>query len=211
MRDIFDIIRNDIKNHFIKIDIEVASGGEHKMALERLCDDIEKIRYETPDKIEGEVGIDRRGHFIKKYFIDVKMTEDVYDSIYSIHGGIIEECKDKETLVLSKIFGDAKVVDIWGDYQIGDISRESVRDNERHRRHLREMRDGLFRDWIVDRNEDADGDFFIGSWGRPFTQNEAYDETTITMDDVPTYENLTDIETIDLLEFLHSRRGGGIH
>lgn len=210
MRDIFDIIRNDIKNHFIKIDIEVASGGEHKMALERLCDDIEIIRHETPDKIEGKIEINRRGHFIKSYFIDIKMTEDVYDSIYSIHGGIIEECKDKETLVLSKIkiFGDAKVVDIWGDYQIGNISRESARDNERH---LREIREGRFRDYLINRNEDADGDFFIGSWGRPSIENEAYDETTITMDDIPTYENLTNIETISLLDFLHSRRGGGIH
>jgi hypothetical protein len=207
LRDIFDIIRNDIKNHFIKIDIEVASGGEHKMALERLCDDIEIIRHETPDKIEGEIRIDRRGHFIKKYFIDVKMTEEVYDSIYSIHGGIIEECKDKETLVLSKIFGDAKVVDIWGDYPTRSRSRISARDNERH---LREMREGRFRDYLIDRDEDADGDFFIGSWGRPLTES-AHAETTITLDDVPTYENLTDIETIDLLEFLHSRRGGGIH
>lgn len=110
MRDIFDIMRKDIKNKHININAELFYSKTEVNALNELADTLMKMQYDTPDKIEATVYLDKSGYFIRTFEIRAKMTEDVYDSVYSLHGAIIEEFNNKaidKNIDLSNILGES--------------------------------------------------------------------------------------------------------
>lgn len=109
MRDIFDIMRKDIKNKHININAELLFSKPEVDALKELADTLMKMHYDTPDKIEATVNLNNLGYFTKTFEIRAKMTEDAYDSIYSLHGAIIEEFNNKpvdKNIDLSSILGE---------------------------------------------------------------------------------------------------------
>ena len=179
MRDIFDIMKKDIRNKYININVELFHADTRKEDLENLIDMIMKAHEETPDAIQATASIDRNGYFIKRFQVDANMTEEVYDSIYSIYGGIIEEFKDKIELKLK-------------DYRLdpADITFEPIQWPNPIERPTR------FRDGILSGPGafDGDGDYIgLGSW------------SPITV----TYDEMTDLETLDVSDFLDAMFNDG--
>lgn len=109
MRDIFDIMRKDIKNKHININAELLKTKPEAKALNELADTLMKMHYDTPDKIEATVNLNNLGYVTKAFEIRATMTEDAYDSVYSLHGAIIEEFNNKvidKNIDLSNILGE---------------------------------------------------------------------------------------------------------
>ena len=165
MRDIFDIMKKDIKNKHINIFAELFHTDKRRKGLEDLIDTIMKAHHESPDKIQATASIEKNGYFIKTFSVDADMTEEVYDSIYSIYGGVIEDFKDNVEL---KILDSAlKAEPIQWPNPV-----------ERTR-----FRDGVLGQW----QEDADGDSFMGfgSFGAPsifISEDEMASMRTISSD-----------------------------
>ena len=137
MRDIFDIMRKDIKNKHININAELLFSKPEVNALNELADTLMKMHYDTPDKIEATVNLDRLGYFTKTFEIRAKMTEDAYDSVYSLHGAIIEEFDNKAKVVdknidLSHILGEnigwSSIVS--GAIRVNDVFESSALDGD---------------------------------------------------------------------------------
>jgi hypothetical protein len=102
-------MRKDIKNKHININAELLFSKPEAKALNELTDTLMKMQYDTPDKIEATVNINKSGYVTKTFEIRATMTEDVYDSVYSLHGAIIEEFNNKEidkNIDLSNILGE---------------------------------------------------------------------------------------------------------
>lgn len=109
MRDIFDIMRKDIKNKHININAELLKTKPEAKALNELADTLMKMHYDTPDKIEATVNLNNLGYVTKAFEIRATMTEDAYDSVYSLHGAIIEEFNNKvidKNIDLTNILGE---------------------------------------------------------------------------------------------------------
>lgn len=172
MRDIFDIMRKDIKNKHININAELLYSKPEVNALNELADTLMKMHYDTPDKIEATVNLDNLGYFVKTFEIRAKMTEDVYDSVYSLHGAIIEEFNNKpidKDIDLTNILGENVR---WSSIVSGairvdrDVFESSALDGEPiqwpNPVERTCFRDGVLGQW----QEDADGDSFMGfgSW-----------------------------------------------
>ena len=153
MRDIFDIMKKDIRNKHISICAELLNTDKRRDDLEDLIDTIMKAHNESPDKIQATASIEKNGYFIRTFEVDASMTEEVYDSIYSIYGGTIEEFKEKVELRIS-------TRDTLGATNISSGSIVWPTPVERTR-----FRDGVLGQW----QEDADGDSFMGfgSFGAP--------------------------------------------
>lgn len=144
MRDIFDIMKKDIRNKHINIFAELFHTDKRRKGLEDLIDTIMKAHHESPDKIQATASIEKNGYFIKTFSVDADMTEEVYDSIYSIYGGVIEDFKDNVELKLLDSVLNTEPIQ-WPN----PVERTC-------------FRDGVLGQW----QEDADGDSFMGfgSW-----------------------------------------------
>ena len=143
MRDIFDIMKKDIRNKHINIFAELFHTDKRRKGLEDLIDTIMKAHHESPDKIQATASIEKNGYFIRIFSVDADMTEEVYDSIYSIYGGIIEDFKDNVELKLLNSVLNAEpiqwpnpvertcfrdgVLGQWQEDALGDILGENVR------------------------------------------------------------------------------------
>ena len=168
MRDIFDIMKKDIRNKHISICAELLNTDKRRDDLEDLIDTIMKAYNESPDKIQATASIEKNGYFIRTFEVDASMTEEIYDSIYSIYGGTIEEFKEKVELRIST----------RNNLNAATISSGSIvwpTPIERDR--------GVIGQW----QEDADGDSFMGfgSFGAPsifISEDEMASIRTISSD-----------------------------
>lgn len=170
MRDIFDIIPNKPLNKEIKINA-CCLRDQDKEELEALYKKIKTELVHNPEEIKGKIDRVGSGFFSLRYIMEVKMTEDVYDYLYSIHGAIIENLHDNVYFPFDEL----------------------------------------------ENNQDEDGDFFAGSFGRPVSiqdETSLFRRTLRQLDEETrpvSYGDLTRREAIDALDlfFNPNRRSGG--